>query len=196
MNNNISFQGKSFICADPKRFKEVVSNPEIQRRVVNAEKQIKINNWKTYLAEVEPDSFTIVLKSDKDGRIEHVPTSNPSEEILSNLCDRIDDLAKKAKGKITAWIIGGDSIEAANGTKTIDTLDKVADVVCDKPNIDASILVGNKNGLENFTIHSKNDELEIGLGNSLKLDKNSTPEENLEQLFDIVELNNTELKMD
>lgn len=35
-------------------------------------------------------------------------------------------------------------MNGANGTKTIQTLDDIADIVCDKPNIDASILVGAK----------------------------------------------------
>ena len=87
-------------------------------------------------------------------------------------------------------------MNGANGTKTIETLDDIADIVCDKPNIDASILVGAKKGQENCALYARNNEIEITLDKPIKLDKNVSPEENLEQIFDITELNNTELKTD
>lgn len=195
--NNISFQGKSIICPNPQRFKEIVNNTEIQRRTIKSTAKTNvINKWKAYQVELSPENLLVVLSSEKGGCVTHVPTNNRNEEILSELCNKIDEFTKKAKNKITAWIIGGDSVNGANGTKTIETLDDIADIVCDKPNIDASILVGAKKGQENCAIYARNNEIEITLDKPIKLDKNVSPEENLEQIFDITELNNTELKTD
>lgn len=195
MNNNISFQGKSILYANPKKFKELVNTADVQRRTIrsNAKTNV-INKWKPYQLQLSPDNLLVVLNSDKGGCVTHVPINRRSDEILSGLCDKVEEFAKKTKNKLTAWIIGGDSVNGANGTRTIETLDDIADIVCDKPNIDASILVGAKKGQENFAVNARNNEIEITLDKAIKLDKNTTPEENLEQIFDIAELNNTELK--
>ena len=195
--NNISFQGKSIIYPNPQRFKEIVNNTEVQRRTIKSTAKTNvINKWKAYQVELSPENLVVVLNSEKGGCVTHIPTNNRNENILSELCDKIDEFTKKAKNNITAWIIGGDSVNGANGTKTIETLDDIADIVCDKPNIDASILVGAKKGQENCALYTRNNEIELTFDKPIKLDKNASPEENLEQIFDITELNNTELKCD
>lgn len=195
--NNISFQGRTLLYANSQKFKEIVNSPEVQRRTIKSTAKTNIiNKWKAYQLQLSPENLLVVLNSEKGGCVTHVPTNNRNEEILSELCDKIDEFTKKAKSKITAWIIGGDTVNGANGTKTIQTLDDIADIVCDKPNIDASILVGAKKGQENCTLYTRNNEIEITLDKPIKLDKNVSPEENLEQIFDITELNNTELKTD
>lgn len=195
MNNNISFQGKTTLYANPQKFNEIVKNQWVQHRTIRSTANTNaINKWQAYQLELAPDKLLVVLNSDKGGCVTHVPTNNRNEEILSNLCTKLDELSKKVKTKLTAWIIGGDRIDGANGTRTIKTLDDIADIVCDKPNIDASILVGAKKGQENCTIYTRNNDMEIVLDKPINPNKNVTAEENLEQLFDITELNNTELK--
>lgn len=193
--NNISFQGKTTLYANPQKFNEIVKKEWVQHRTIRSTSATNvINKWKAYQLELSPDKLLVVLDSENGGCVTHVPIKKHDEEILSNLCDKLDEFSKKAKSKLTAWIIGGDSIEKPSGTKTIETLDDIADIVCDKPNIDTSILVGAKKGQENCTIYTRNNDMEIVLDKPITPDKNVTAEENLEQLFDITELNNTELK--
>ena len=195
--NNVSFQGKSIIYPNPEKFKKILNNPEVERRTIRSTASTNlIGKWKPYQIELSPDKLLVILSSEKDGCVTHIPTNQRNEALLTHLCDKIDEFTRKTKSKITAWIIGGDNINGANGTKTIKTLDDIADIVCDQPNIDASILVGAKKGQQHCIINTKKNELEITLDKPIELDKNASPEENLEQIFDITELNNTELKCD
>ena len=108
-------------------------------------------------------------------------------QIIDEIALKVEELKKLAKGKLTAWIIGGENIKSANGENTINTVNKIAGIICDRPDIDASILAGSKSGEEKIVLHTLSGQLEI------ILDKSLNKQHNLEDYFDIVELNNTDL---
>ena len=86
---------------------------------------------------------------------------------------------------MTAWIIGGNPIQSQRGTLMVETLNKIANILCDKPNIDTSILAGSKNIQENLVILPHRNDFEL----ILEKEKGTK----LEDIFDIVELNNTDI---
>lgn len=98
--NNISFQGRTLLYANSQKFKEIVNSPEVQRRTIKSTAKTNvINKWKAYQLQLSPENLLVVLNSEKGGCVTHVPTNNRNEEILSELCDKIDEFTKKQRVK-------------------------------------------------------------------------------------------------
>ena len=77
----------------------------------------------------------------------------------------------------------------------VEAVNKIADLICDRPDIDTSILAGSKSGEDKIVLHTAKDRLDITLDKILNFNPKNQKnvEEDLEKYFDIVELNNTEL---
>ena len=106
--------------------------------------------------------------------------------MLLSLEDKIDALKKISNKKLTAWIIGG----KANDNKTVKAVNDVADLLCDRADIDASILVGTKNSkADSLVLYAKVGDTDVVFP---KLDGVKKTED-LENAFDIVELNNVDV---
>ena len=68
--------------------------------------------------------------------------------------------------------------------KTISAVNKFAEVLCDKPDIDTSILAGMEKAREDIVIHTRKGITELTFAKK--------PDADLENHFNIVELNNIE----
>lgn len=197
--NSISFQGKTTLVMDPKKLKE---SENILRRNYgyfrNSSNRLCKNQFydscnRTIISGnlycIKPDNKNIGLivhnPNNASGFMKYIPINKDSSEQLFEILNNTEKMLKKSKEKLTAWIIGGDSINNILGDKTIKVLNEIADILCDRPNIDTSILVGTKKGAENVLVHANKSKFDI----TLEAKKNT----NLEDLFDIVELNNTEI---
>ena len=101
-----------------------------------------------------------------------------AESKISEIFEYIEKLQTTAKDKLTAWIIGGQG-----GEQTTRKVNTIAEVLCDRPDIDTSIIAGQKSIAPNLTIYPTTEKLDITIGLPKKDD--------LENYFDIVELNNT-----
>ena len=197
--NNISFQGHSTLILSPKKYDAASEAATRIGRHLSEKSKCRLSNGKIFTSEADASKLAVLVRNEKDGILKHISINDTNiEDTLNNIAKSIDTLKQKAKGKLTAWIIGGDAIDGINGDRTVKTLNKAADVLCDRPDIDTSILVGSKSGDDRIFLHTFNGELEVGL------DKNPKPlhnmkapiEEKMEKYFDIVELNNTDVKLD
>lgn len=196
--NNISFQGHSTLILSPKLYEEASDVSKQAYRKLSSNTKCRLTNGKVFTLEADASKLAVVLRNEKDGCIKYVPTKGKVDRIISDIAGTIEDLKHKAQGKLTAWVIGGDAIESQNGNQTIKTLDKIAGVVCDRPDVDTSILVGSKMGEDRIFLHTTLGKLELGLDKNPKQIKhlNSSAEEKMENYFDIVELNNSDMKLD
>lgn len=184
MINNISFQGRSIIEFNPEKYKQLASKNYTKcTRTLKSTSKNSLTNWLSYSANLDASNLIVMVRDQNKGFVKFVPTQNPNTKIIEEIAIQTEELLKKAKTKLTAWIIGGDNIKGANGTKTLETLDNIANEICDRPDIDTSILVGIQKAQENIVVHPLEDLLKI----SIERPKNT----NLEDVFDIVELNNT-----
>ena len=122
------------------------------------------------------------------------PVLTKIEKIADDICRQIDELQKNAKEKLTAWIIGGSNYRQDNG-KTIKAVNELGEVLCDRPDIDTSILAGPRfKTADGIGIQGNVGETTIVLTKGKNTDIKSP--EDLEDFFDIVELNNVETKID
>lgn len=196
--NNISFQGHSTLVISQKSYNKAEElATRAGRRIISSSK-CRLSNGKVFTANPDAGSIAVIVRNANDGFLKNIPVNKEPEGIIGEIANAIDALKAKAKGKLTAWIIGGDNVNGANGDKTIKTLGSIADELCDRPDIDTSILVGSKSGDDKVFLHTFNNELEVGLNKDPKAIKNPhiPNEEKMENYFDIVELNNTDLKID
>ncbi|MFQ8626391.1 MAG: hypothetical protein ACLSA2_07995 [Candidatus Gastranaerophilaceae bacterium] len=76
------------------------------------------------------------------------------QRFIDDIALRVEDLKSTANEKLTAWIIGGNDYTMDNG-KTISAVNKFAEVLCDKPDIDTSILAGMEKAREDIVIHMR-----------------------------------------
>lgn len=198
MNNNISFQGHSTLILSPKLYEKASDVSRGAYRKLTTTNKCNLTNGKVFDSYADAGTLAVIVRNEKNGIIKHVPTNGNCDNLIGNILDSVDRLKKAAKGKLTAWIIGGDRIENAGGDDTIKTLNKVADAICDRPDIDTSVLVGSKSGEDRFFLHTLNGEFEVGLNKNTKAVKQSklSDEEKLENYFDIVELNNVDTQVD
>ncbi len=190
--NNISFQGRT----------EFIINPGISRIIDKASqssiaKLDKYSNSRIFLRraaaiKTDPEHLTVIMKNEKNGFVKYVPLKDDIEEILYDIHTKIETLKKSAqKDNLTAWILGGTKVREEKGNRIIKVLNEIADILCDKKDIDTSILVGSNTGEETYLIRSGVKQLKLSLDKKLKPKANL--EENLEDIFDIVELNKTNL---
>lgn len=196
--NNVSFQGRTTLFISPERCEEVFKKAHLAGRNLSSKNRYHLTNGATYTATANATNIIVTVGGNNTGILKHIPVIKDAEEAISELVDAIYALRNKVKGKLTAWIIGGDRCNGMHGEKTIQRLNKLAEELCDKPDIDTSILVGSKAGEDKFFVHPIAGKVEIGLNKNPKAikDPNLSSEEKLENFFDIVELNNTTLAKD
>lgn len=198
MNNNISFQGHSTLILSPKLYEEASNVSKQTYRKLYTNNKCNLTNGKVFDTYADAGNIAVIVRNEKKGIVKHVPINGNCEKLIEHILDVVDYLKKTAKGKLTAWIIGGDRVNGVNGGDTVKTLDKIANAICDRTDIDTSILVGSKSGEDKFFIHTLSGELEVGLDKNPRAIRQSRlpVEEKLENYFDIVELNNTNVKLD
>lgn len=191
--NNISFQGKTDFIVSPNAYNRVAA--KTRQTYKNF---LKIHNSKLYNNQVctiktDPENITVIMRNEKDSFFKYVPINEEGQQnILEELAVSAEKLENSAKkDKVTAWIVGGTKIDGKHGNKVVETLNRIAELICDKANIDTSILVGSKTGEEMFVLRPQVKQLRFALDKKIN-PKNSLNTE-LENIFDVVELNNTSL---
>ncbi len=179
--NNISFSGKTNIIFDNKIYDRLVSNPA-KRHITNVTNSLnqdyRISLRRTVLCDPNLlEGPSVILANENVGTF-----FNNAVFKMSEILNYIDELKKSSIDKLTAWIIGGQN--SAQTTKNVNLL---ADILCDRPDIDASILAGQKQVVPNITLRPTSEKFNIILG----LPKKENLEGVLDDCFEIVELNNT-----
>ncbi len=193
--NNISFQGRTNLIFDTRAYdhaKEVTSGTY---RHLKANNKCNLTNGKIYTSKADAKHLAVIVRSEKDGMIKLVPVNGKIQIFIDEIAKKVDELKKLSKNKLTAWIIGGENIDSPNGEKTIEAVNKVADVICDRPDIDTSILAGSRTGEDKIVLHTKNNNLEIILDKDINPQNQKAFVDDIEEYFDIVELNNTDLSV-
>lgn len=181
MNNNISFTGLTLVNCDPKHFRRVYDNfTSITHSHLNRENKRRLCVGPIFSTTAEQDSFVILLKNEKNGIFRKCSIKNINE-TLKEIAIAIEELKAKSKEKLTAWIIGGQEGCPATTTRA---LNKFADLLCDRPDIDTSLLVGMKKPEENLVIYNRK--------YSTKLVFEKPEGTDIAKDFDIAELNNIE----
>jgi hypothetical protein len=182
---NISFQGRSNLVFSNVRFSDLADFQSTQRR-----KCSKTNNQfltkRTYGVDMETLPVVVFVRNDNEGIIQRYTRGIKNDELLMELAEAVNKLKETAQTKMTAWIIGG----KAQDDKTTKVVNEIADVICDRPDIDASILTGEKfNTTSRIFIRGNSQGSEI-IFPEIKDLKTSN---DVEEMFDIVELNNTQV---
>lgn len=190
--NNISFGGKTDFIVSPNAYKKVANSTRIACTNLHIGHDCKLNKHKLCTIKTDPENITVIMKSKHDGFFKYVPIGETAQKVINDISAKMEKLQNSDKGEsLTAWILGGTKIEGKHGSKVIQTLNKIADLICDKPNIDTSILVGSKTGEEMFVVRANVNKFRVALDKKIN-PKNSIDTE-LEKIFDIVELNNAKL---
>lgn len=193
--NNISFQGRSTLVLNPKAYdkaRELTSGAYRHLRMGN---NCRLINGKIFTSKADAQNLAVIVRNEKDGILKFVPTKGEIQQVLDDISKKVDTLKAASKGKLTAWIIGGEAIKSPNGGKTVDAVNKIADIICDRPDIDTSILAGSLKGEEKIVLHTRTNLLEIILDKFVngEMPKSKLDEKDLSKYFDIVELNNTDV---
>lgn len=193
--NNISFQGHSSLILNPKAYDKAIITTTGAYRHLGVNNKCKLTNGKVFTSQADAQNLAVIVRNERDGIIKHIPLNGKIQQTIDEIAGKVEELKSAAKGKLTAWIIGGESVKNPNGEKTVEAVNKVADIICDRPDIDTSILAGSLKGDDKIVIHTKNNFFEIILDKALKNNpKTKKPEiADLEKYFDIVEINNTDL---
>ena len=192
MINKISFQGKTEFCISPTAYRKVEKLTRKAHTDLYNDCNTKIHNTHTYSLHTDPEFLTVAVKNEDGGILKYVPLGKDIEELLDVISFKVEELKKTAnKNPLTAWIIGGTKIEGKRGNLVVDTLNKIAERICDRSDIDTSILVGSKTGEDIFIIRSGKNQLKLALDKKVNTKNNLQSE--LENIYDIVELNNTTL---
>ncbi len=188
--NNISFCGKTDFMVKYGAYDELL--PEAQRYYNNLSKKSQryFINGQRFTIGTYPDSITLIMKSGKKGYIRHIPIGKACERCIGDIENNIESLKKGAKDRLTVWLLGGNSFMNNMESKTIETVNRLAGVICDRPDIDTSILAGSKNAQEKFTLRGFIDKLELTFDK--KINKDRPLEEELANYFDIVEFHNVQ----
>ncbi len=186
--NNVSFQGHTTLVFNPQKYNEVLPLTLRTSRNLKPSNHYSIRPNYEYTSNSLDNNMIVLVRNENTGFLKFVPITNNNEKILNEISSKVEEIIKMSKNrmeKLTAWIIGGNSIDSKSGSLMIKTLNKIADILCDNPNIDTSILAGSKKIEENIVIHPSRKNFEI----FLEKEKGT----NLEDVFDIVELNNTDI---
>ena len=183
--DNISFQCRSNIHLTPTILRETVEKVNLRKNNLNNISNRTLVNGQTLLMKPDPDHISVIVANGKTGFLKRFPLTNNIENKVNEIADSVDELVGKSKEKLTAWIIGGDRMNGKNGNKTVNWLNKIADILCERSDIDTSILMGSKRPEDKILVHPILDKLEL----VLEKPKTAT----LDDCFDIIELNNTNI---
>lgn len=186
--DKISFQGNTQLFFDPKKYKECIEKTTKQTKHIAHETTRRIPRFSIYTAEVSSDKVILYMGNEKNGLLTTVSTKESNPEIIDNIEMQANNLLQRAKEKLTVWIIGGDAISGKNGSKTIKTVNEIAERLCDRPDIDASILAGTRDITNKVAFKLSGGKLNVLVGKDVK--PVEINEEGLAKHFDIVELNN------
>ena len=187
---NINFQGKSNLFKSDKFVQRVESKSYNNSHYgfysyINAKNNTRnLTNYRIFTARNEKDSLNVIVRNEKEGFLISVPIIGNLNKFLQEIQKGIETLQANAKDKLSAWIIGG-STNIDNG-KTMNAMNQIAEILSDRPDIDTSILCGINKNEHAFGIHGTPKEVDIILPGK--------PEDNLDDLFEYVELNNVDLK--
>ncbi len=193
--NNISFQGRSTLVLNPKAYDKARELTSGAYRHLRMDNNCRLINGKIFTSKADAQNLAVIVRNEKDGILKFVPTKGEIQQVLDEISKKVDTLKAASKGKLTAWIIGGEAIKSPNGGKTVDAVNKIADIICDRPDIDTSILAGSLKGEEKIVLHTRTNLLEIILDKFVngETPKSKLDEKDLSKYFDIVELNNTDV---
>mgnify|MGYP003294072003 CR=1 FL=1 len=182
---NISFQGRTNLVFSNIRYDELNEHVTTARRKCsNGMNQFLTK--RTFGIDMENSPLVVFVRGDKEGVIQRYTHGKNTSDLLLELEEKINQLKKDAQEKMTAWILGG----KANDERTTITVNKIADVICDRPDIDTSILTGDKiNTTERILVRGNSQGTEI-IFPKLKGIKDSY---DVEDVFEIAELNNTQI---
>ena len=192
--NNISFQGATNFTISPTAYRKVEETTRKAYTNLTKTSKCQLDGHKVCALDTDPEYLTVIVRHENNkGLFRYIPIKSNVQMFIEDLAAQVEALKDSAKGKtLTAWIVGGTRFY--NKEKNIlatKVLDEIADVICGKPNIDTSILVGSKTGEEKFIMRAGKSDFKLAL------DKKVNPDNDLEselgKIFDIVELNNTEL---
>ena len=186
--DKISFQGQSQLLFSPKIYNTCLEKTEGAYKHISHEVTRQVPRFSLYTAETSSDNLILYMGNEKNGLLTTVSTVDTNPEFLENIEHQATNMLKKAKEKLTVWIIGGDKIKSENGSNMVRTVNEIADILCDKPNIDASILAGGNDKVNKAAFKLSNGKLNVVIGNDVKAE--NICEEELSKHFDIVELSN------
>lgn len=184
--NNISFQGKTNLKFNTSIYNKVLSQKTgialTNLNITNSSK-CKIHNARIITYDPNENAATgVLLLNEKKGMFFH-----NAEGKINEIIEYVTELQQTARNKLTAWIIGGYRSE-----KTTNDINKLAEVLCDRGDIDTSIIAGQNSIAPNITLHHTVERLEVNLGIPAPK-KGENVENYLENYFDVVELNNTSI---
>ena len=191
--NNISFQGATNFTISPTAYDKVAETTRKAYTNLKKTNNCQLQGHKICALDTDPEYLTVIVRNDSNkGIFRYIPIKHNIQPFIEDLSSQVDSLKASAKGKsLTAWVLGGTRLNGEKGHLITNVLDKIAELICEKPNIDTSILVGSTTGEEKYILRAGTPEFR------LSLDKKVNPDNNLEselgRIFDIVELNNTEL---
>lgn len=179
---NVSFQGRSNLLISQKTLDGLSDVCSQRHRNVVSENTGLVNGTPLALG-LDNNEIIVLLKNERNGFISKFLSTTNLDEFLLKLQDNVNLLNRTAAGKLTAWILGG----KPNDAKTIGVVNEIAGVICDRPDIDASILVGQLDGkASKVVIHGTTKHLDVVLPNA----GGAKSVDEMENMFDIVELNN------
>lgn len=191
--NNISFQGATNFTISPTAYKKVEATTRKAYTNLTRKSNCKLEGHKICALDTAPEYLTVIVRNDNNnGLFRYIPIKPNIQETIDDLSKQVEHLKDSAKGtSLTAWIVGGTRLNTPKGCLITTVLDEIAKIICEKPKIDTSILVGSKTGEEKFIMRAGKSDFKLAL------DKKVNPDNDLEselgKIFDIVELNNTEL---
>ncbi len=179
---NVSFQGKSNLLISQKTFNKISDTCNVRcKNIIGSD--INFINGTPFAIGLDNQELVVIVKNEKKGFLSKFLPNTNLDDFLLNLQDKVNLLKRNAQDNLTAWIIGG----KPNDAKTINVVNDIADEICDRPDIDASILVGQLDGkASKVIIHGTTKHLDVVLPNA----GGAKTVDEMENMFDIVELNN------
>lgn len=192
MIDKTSFQGLTNFSISPTAYRKVADITREKYTNLHLGTNCRLTKNKICTIETDPKNLTLIVRNQKDGFYKYIPLIDKLDYIIADITKNIEHLkTKDMKEPLTAWLIGGTKLDGQQGNKVADTFNKIADVVCDRPDMDTSILIGSHTGEEIFTLNLKSGQFNISLDK--RVNKANSVQAELENIFDIVELNNTVL---
>ncbi len=190
--DNISFKGLTNFSISPTAFRKVEDITRAKYTNLHRGTNCRLTKNKVCTLETDPQNLTLIVRNQKDGFYKYIPFIDNLDNVIADITKGIEQLKKTAADEpLTAWLVGGTKLDGRQGNRVADTFNKIADVVCDRPDMDTSILVGSHTGEEMFTLHLKPEQLNMSLDKTVN--QGNSVQAELENIFDIVDLKNTNL---